>query len=60
MEEIISNVALDILGSFGTDYTRENINEWVARFHSDLFNDPLEQAELVDEIENFLNIYGEK
>lgn len=57
--ETIANVALEILGSYGADYTRESINEYITRFNSDLFNDPLEQAELTDEIEQFLTDHGQ-
>ena len=58
--EEIALIADSILGSFGADWNRESINSWVARFESDRFSDPLEQAELVDELDNYLTTYAEQ
>lgn len=59
-DEQIAWVAQDILGSFGGDYTSQNITEWIAKWNSDLFDDPLELLEIVDEVSRFLADYGQE
>lgn len=60
-DEAIAWIALDVLGSYGLeDYTRGSIDETLSRFHSDYFDDPTEQAEIVDEVEKFIRLYGDE
>lgn len=55
--EQIAWIAQEILGSFGRDYTSQDITQWIARFNSDLFDDSQEQLEIVDLVDQFLTDY---